>query len=74
MTIFLFQICSKHKQKDISVPIQPISSAEDVEEYKEEKENKSAFLMKRVYPDQGNPTQIVTKLNLWFPCWNKCGE
>ena len=63
----------------MSVPIQPVTTSEDVEQY-EEKIIKigdvrlAAYLMKRVHPDQLDPTKIVTKLDLWFPCWNKCGE
>ena len=33
-----------------------------------------AYLIKRVQPEVEDPTKIVTKLDLWFPCWNKCGE
>ena len=75
----LLQICSLHEQQDISVPIQPVATSEDVEEYKEEIKYNSlgrreAYLMKQVQPELSDPSRIVTKLDLWFPCWNKCGE
>ena len=74
-----FQICSQHEQEGISVPIQPVPTSEDVEQYTEEINYNSlgrreAYLMKRVQPELSDPSKIVTKLALWFPCWNKCGK
>ena len=35
---------------------------------------REAYLLKRVQPELTDPSKIVTQLDLWFPCWNKCGE
>ena len=47
-----------------------------MEQYKEEFSlgRREAYLMKRVRPELTDPSKIVTQLDLWFPCWNKCGE
>jgi len=72
------KICSQHEVPGISVPIQPVSSSVDVDQYQEEIRSNTrgrleAYLMKRVQPELEDPSKIVTKLDLWFPCWNKCG-
>ena len=76
--MILLQICSKHEKQGISVPIQPVSTSEDVHLYEEEirggEARREAYLLKRVQPELTDPSKIVTQLDLWFPCWNKCGE